>query len=343
MCKPILQLNSHSFFSVTKRSRQDCGDDLYADFLESDAESIRDLVIALQNQTVDGGVGTSLTNTTNPHTVEASPNPTTPASTSSQLLPSQGNNVSQALGQKAPSQPSVHTPSSTTRGTTPASGRATGDAGKRFIELCVNTGEFQRQLAEIDISDVSSDGQLFDRIRERYREVRSFRTKYILLKPVDIHFVQFSVEDRHRVGILDKPMAIPSQAEMATEGYGYRPCPLRPLPPIPANIFLHHLLKPTEHRRLLWGNRIPQKLHRSILQAQSSEDLIIGWGVHIIEGLNKITLYSSAFGVMLVSGIVSVAWAVARDDVQGGFGIGAWLASMLGVVVMLLATKWSET
>jgi hypothetical protein len=213
---------------------------------------------------------------------------------------------------------------------------------KRFIELCVNTGEFQRQLAEIDVSDVSSDAQLFDRIREHYREVRSFRTKYFLLKPVDVHFVQFSVEDRYRVGILDKPMAIPTQAEMDAEGYAYHPCPLKP-PPIPANIFLHHLSNPGPHRRLLWGNRIPQKLHGSILQVQAGDRLVVGWGVHIIEGLNKTTVLLCTLAGLLVSGIVSVAWAIARDDVQGGFGIGAWLASVQAVVVMLVVTKWSET
>jgi hypothetical protein len=189
---------------------------------------------------------------------------------------------------------------------------------------------------------VSSDAQLFDRIRERYREVRSFRTKYFLLKPVDVHFVQFSVEDRYRVGILDKPMAIPTQAEMDAEGYAYHPCPLKP-PPIPANIFLHHLSNPGPHRRLLWGNRIPQKLHGSILQVQAADTLVVGWGVHIIEGLNRVTVLLCALAGLVVSGIVSVAWAITRDDVQGGFGIGAWLASVQAVVVALVITKWSET
>jgi hypothetical protein len=223
-----------------------------------------------------------------------------------------------------------------------ASRRMPGQAEKRFIELCVNTGEFQRQLAEIDVSSVESDAQLFDRIRERYREVRSFRAKYFLLKPADVHFVQFSVEDRHRVGILDKPMAIPSEAEMATEGYAYRPCPLKP-PPIPANIFLHHLSNPGPHTRLLWGNRIPQKLHRSILQITTPDDLVIGWGVHIIEGLNWLAIFACALAGLLVSGIVATAWAIARDDVQGGFGIGAWLTSVEAILVMLVVTKWMET
>ncbi|KAK0717437.1 hypothetical protein B0T26DRAFT_775806, partial [Lasiosphaeria miniovina] len=196
-------------------------------------------------------------------------------------------------------------------------------------------------LAEIDITDVQEDGQFFCRIRERYLEARSFRVKYFFIKPVDVHFVQFSLEDRHRVGILDKPMAIPSAAEMAAEGYGYHPWPLKP-PPVPANIFLHHLSHQAGHRRLLWGNRIPQKLHQSILQGGSSNDLVVGWGVHIVEGLNKVTILAAMLVALLASGVISVTYAVARGDVQGGFGIGAWLTGVQGLVVMLVATKWSE-
>ncbi|KAK3381859.1 hypothetical protein B0H63DRAFT_511578 [Podospora didyma] len=219
---------------------------------------------------------------------------------------------------------------------------------KRFLELCVNTGEFQCQLAEIDISDVKDDGQLFCNIQERYVAARSFRVKYFFIKPIDIHFVQFSLEDRYRVGILDKPMAIPCEAEMAAEGYGYHPCPLKP-PPFPANIFLHHLSRQTGHRRLIWGNRIPQKLHQSILQGGGGggnggvpNDLVLGWGVHIIEGLNKVTILFAMLGAALVSGVMSVAWVVVRDDVQGGFAIGAWLTDLRGIIVILVATKWSE-
>jgi hypothetical protein len=46
---------------------------------------------------------------------------------------------------------------------------------------------------------------------------------------------------------------------------------------------------------------------------------------------------------LLVSGLVAAAWAIVRDDVQGGFGIGAWLTSVEAIVVMLVVTKWIES
>ncbi|KAK3295275.1 uncharacterized protein B0H64DRAFT_143713 [Chaetomium fimeti] len=313
--------------------RCDCGDSLYADFAESDADSIRQLEASLKGHAPHAGGGTAPSQPNHPPGGASAPTPAPGPPPSQPPYNTQSNNTGQTPGQN---QPPV-----AAGGVTHTSGPAS-QAKKRFIELCINTGEFQRQLAEIDISTVASDAQLFERIRERYREVRSFRVKYFLLKPVDVHFVQFSVEDRHRVGILDKPMAIPTVAEMAAEGYAYHPCPLRP-PPIPANIFLHHLSKPGQHPKLLWGNRIPQKLHKSILQIQTPDDLVTGWGVHIIEGLNMTTVLLCSLAGLLVSMIVAVVWAVVKGDVQGAFGIGAWVTSVEAILVMLVVTKWLET
>ncbi|KAH6838570.1 hypothetical protein B0I37DRAFT_409119 [Chaetomium sp. MPI-CAGE-AT-0009] len=312
----------------------DCGDDLYADFPEPDADSICQLVASLKGNTAHAGDGTAPPQASHPPGGVSAP---TAASGSS---PSHPSSNTQAINTGQP--PSQNQSPITSGGAATHTNGPAGQVKKRFIELCVNTGEFQRSLAEIDVSTASSDAQLFDRIRERYREVRSFRTKYFLLKPVDVHFVQFSVEDRHRVGILDKPMAIPSIAEMAAEGYTYYPCPLRP-PPIPANIFLHHLSKPGRHPKLVWGSRIPQKLDRSILQIQTPNDLVTGWGVHIIEGLNKTAVLLCSLVGLLISMIVAVVWAVVKDDVQGAFGIGAWLTSVEAIVVMLVVTQWLET
>jgi len=209
---------------------------------------------------------------------------------------------------------------------------------------------------------VETDSQLFNRVREKYLELRSFRAKFFLLKPVDVHFVQvsllsllllpknsfakldwqFSLEDRYRVGILDKPMAIPTEEEMLSEGYGYHPCPMKP-PPIPAHIFLHYLShEKGAHQRLIWGRRIPQKLHKSILETYRTDGLILGWGVHIIEGLDRFRALIATLAILFVSGVIGISWALARADVQGGVGIGAWLTSVQAVVLMMVLTKWNE-
>ena len=60
----------------------------------------------------------------------------------------------------------------------------------KYLELCINTGQYSTSLGEIDLSHVKSDGELFIKIRERYREMRPFRLRRIFSKPVDVHFVR---------------------------------------------------------------------------------------------------------------------------------------------------------
>ncbi|KAI4193359.1 MAG: hypothetical protein LQ346_003942 [Caloplaca aetnensis] len=67
---------------------------------------------------------------------------------------------------------------------------------ERYLELCINTGEYDVTLAEIQITTpttlITSDGQLFEEIKKRYHECRGFlRThRWSLLKPTEVHFVR---------------------------------------------------------------------------------------------------------------------------------------------------------
>ena len=60
----------------------------------------------------------------------------------------------------------------------------------KYLELCINTGQYSTSLGEIDLSHVKSDGELFLKIWERYREMRPFRLRRIFSQPVDVHFVR---------------------------------------------------------------------------------------------------------------------------------------------------------
>ena len=61
----------------------------------------------------------------------------------------------------------------------------------RYFELCLNHDSLEKRLGEINLVDVKNDGELFEKIRERYMEIRGPRIKRLyLLKPVDIHFVR---------------------------------------------------------------------------------------------------------------------------------------------------------
>ena len=61
---------------------------------------------------------------------------------------------------------------------------------RRFLELCVNTGGYVVSLGEIEVSITISDGDLFDRICTKYRELRGSSWKRMLMHPVNVHYVE---------------------------------------------------------------------------------------------------------------------------------------------------------
>ncbi|MCJ1290595.1 hypothetical protein MMC34_002135 [Xylographa carneopallida] len=210
----------------------------------------------------------------------------------------------------------------------------------KFVEVCVNTGKWHRSLGEINITDVYCDSDLFALIKQRYDEVRGHWTKFLFLEPAKVELVQYSLEERYQVGIMLHPMAVPPKDEVDKHNYEYAPCPLKPLPPVPDNVFMHLLNNPGPHRRPIWLHRLPKKMNHSLLN--SGDELLTRWGLHIIEGPNWAAIWTAAFCLTFASGLFSILWFVFRNDVSGDFGIGSWLVSASTLGMMIYFSKWSQ-
>lgn len=69
---------------------------------------------------------------------------------------------------------------------------------EKYLELCVNIGEYDISLAEIEISTLNSsintDGELFQEIKRSYKKHRGYLKTHNLhlFKPVDVRYVQVS-------------------------------------------------------------------------------------------------------------------------------------------------------
>ena len=64
---------------------------------------------------------------------------------------------------------------------------------RKYLELCVNHRKNEKRLGEIDLTDVTTDEDLFCNIAETYASIRGSLGKALfLLEPVDIHFVHVS-------------------------------------------------------------------------------------------------------------------------------------------------------
>ena len=240
----------------------------------------------------------------------------------------------------------------------PTSSSMISSMNPSYLELCVNTGAHLKTLGEIDLSGVSTDGALFQAVKKKYLQLRGFRSRFWLLTPASVSFVRvsysvsypqgdgadnikFSLESRHRVGILQKPLALPPKSEVDAKKWVYEPCPLEGDPPIPEDLFLHYLSCSEPSSSLFWMLRFPRKLETSLLTAAGASTAF-GWGVHIDEGLDYGAVFKANFLVLLVSGAAAWLWDYMRDDFQGAFGFACWIIAVLNSLLMAYMFKWRQ-
>jgi hypothetical protein len=59
------------------------------------------------------------------------------------------------------------------------------------------------------------------------------------------------------------------------------------------------------------------------------------WGLHFVENLNTSLAVTVMFTVSLVTGLVfAIVWSVLKMDVQGAFGVTAYITSVATLAVM---------
>lgn len=72
------------------------------------------------------------------------------------------------------------------------------------------------------------------------------------------------------------------------------------------------------------------------------EDDVRGWGILIIEGPNKVAMTWLTGIVVTLSGVVSVVYAVVKNDVSGGFAIGAYVIAFWVAWMTAFYFQWKE-
>ncbi|KAF5617908.1 hypothetical protein F25303_13153 [Fusarium sp. NRRL 25303] len=217
----------------------------------------------------------------------------------------------------------------------------------KFFELCVTVGKHSVRLGEINISSVTTDGQLFRKIWDSYREIKTSTFGATIrgwfFKPSDVFFVHFGVMGRHRVGIYSKPMEIPPAKEVDEGRYHYFECPMQPLPPMPDHIFLHYLEEAKQktgrrdnsaaHAEDIFLSRLPKKLGSSIFTSSPgiASGITYGWGVHIVE--RPSSWAKSMLGIssaLICIAVFAITWLCA--DFDKAIGIGQYITGVLAIM-----------
>lgn len=127
---------------------------------------------------------------------------------------------------------------------------------------------------------------------------------------------------------IDHKETIPSPQN---KDYLYRPVPIDLIPPVGKNTLLHFFNTPHKAEdSAQCFDRLPKKTTGVI--ARSGE---IGWGLHLVDGLNHQRIALLATTVFGAGGTVfGISWSVIRGSIQDAFSIGAFMLALASLTII---------
>jgi hypothetical protein len=102
-------------------------------------------------------------------------------------------------------------------------------------------------------------------------------------------------------------------------------------PPTSSDSFLHYwqcCSTEASLRKDKWLKGSLKKLNERLEDVRRStptDDDVLGWGIHVIEGMNVALVSLLTVLVLLFSGGISVGYSIGRKDVSSAFAIGAYI------------------
>ena len=144
--------------------------------------------------------------------------------------------------------------------------------------------------------------------------------------------MQFELYDPNLVDIRKENDIPPADNKQ----YTYQPVPAETVPPIGKNHLMHMFHHPEDGEgKSVCFNRFPKK-KRYQLQVLNGSQTQPGWGINFVEGIYWQKIFAIGMVICLLSLVFGIAWAVKRDDVQGGFGVAAYVLTFLSCLVGFL-------
>ena len=233
-----------------------------------------------------------------------------------------------------------------------------------FLLLCITVNGMS-SLEQLNVRGIENDKYLFDKIRGEYHRTHAETawhqkialTRMILSKsgwlsrifkaidltaPHSISFVRFQLVP---VGMDVRPWNfrspdLPPEIEAINKKtYHYAPCPIGGNPNELNREVIHSLLQPNKpHLDRFWLDLFPKKLKEQLLYKTGSTEMCSGWGIHIVEGVNRLTVVLLAIALLGVSGVLGIAYTVVTRDASSGFAIATFVGLLpaLGLTALQL-------
>jgi hypothetical protein len=228
-----------------------------------------------------------------------------------------------------------------------------GQAPKVFHLLaCMKSARFGQTLKQDCIDEVDTDRTLFCFLRRQFRSYRGRFAPLLSLRSVKgIHFTRFRlfaggiVEVRHHSQCCEYECnCLPPQSLVEPSDQAEYNCmiggPLNSGPPVLPGIMGHFFSNPScipkENTAILafLPRRICGMLQESINEATD------GWGIYYEEGWNRGLITMLLFvGFALGSLLFGTLWSYYRLDIQGAFGVSAWLLTACGILISMVAMR----
>jgi hypothetical protein len=177
-------------------------------------------------------------------------------------------------------------------------------------------------------SRIRSDKDFALALREHYSQVNRRWFRWLRLRGLTtIDFVQFEIHRNRFADIRKCPDMPPSGLK---SGYDFEPVDL--VPPVGSKYLLHLFKHPEDYDgELITYLRSPKRRERL--------EVGVGWGINLVEGFLADRVWTLVIGFFALGSLIfAIVWvSVRKDDVQGAFGVAAWMTTLAG-----LSVAWAQ-
>ena len=232
------------------------------------------------------------------------------------------------------------------QGRDPGSKVSSSQSDGRWLLVCAKIGRYTTKLSHMDVCATGTDKVLFTQLRKAYTDLRSEWTRLFALRGIkSIRFVQVCEStlleqsctdspqfELHRKELVDIRKVPDMPSGERRKEYLYETCEL--LPPVGENYMMHLFHQPEDgDDESLTCLRVPKKT-REKLKVCQQRGIGVGWGLHLVEGwlLNRIWILILVLFV-LGSLVFGICWSIIGHDIQGAFGVSAWMLALAMLIV----------
>lgn len=124
-------------------------------------------------------------------------------------------------------------------------------------------------------------------------------------------------------------------SEEQRKEYHYEPCDL--VPPVGENLMAHWFNHPEDADTETMTCLLSPKKRKDKLKVCPKARRSVGWGIHIVEGWIILRLWLLVMLFIVIGSLIfGVCWTILKSDIQGAFGVSAYIVTVLALVLGIL-------